>query len=105
MTLEKVLGVGAVKRWPYLVAKLFHMGVDVDGLACHLHHPMACNRQTGGHGFLLGAVLSRHCSGQWYLFGVCEGPGLGYSMECSPSENLRSYLNVLDIQCCRFPRT
>jgi hypothetical protein len=40
MTLEKVLGVSAVRRWLYLPAKPSHVGVDVDGLACPLHHPM-----------------------------------------------------------------
>jgi hypothetical protein len=40
--LEKVLGVGAVRRWLYLAAKPPHVGVDADGLSCSLHHPSAC---------------------------------------------------------------
>jgi hypothetical protein len=34
MTLEKVLGVGFVRHWLYLVVKPSHVGVDVDRLAC-----------------------------------------------------------------------
>jgi hypothetical protein len=40
--LEKVLGVGAVRRWLYLAAKPPHVGVDADGLSCSLHHPSTC---------------------------------------------------------------
>jgi hypothetical protein len=32
--------------WLYLAAKPSHVGVDVDGLACPLHCPTACSRQT-----------------------------------------------------------
>jgi hypothetical protein len=46
MMLEKVLGVGAVRRWFYLATKPSHVGVDVNGLACLLHCSMTCNRQT-----------------------------------------------------------
>jgi hypothetical protein len=31
--------------WLYMAAKPSHVGVDVDGLACPLHRPTACNRQ------------------------------------------------------------
>jgi hypothetical protein len=34
------------------------MGIDVDGLACPLHHPTGCTRQTRGQGLLSGATLS-----------------------------------------------
>jgi hypothetical protein len=34
--------------WLYLSAKPSHVGVDVDGLACLLHHPMAYNRHMRG---------------------------------------------------------
>jgi hypothetical protein len=47
----------------YLAAKPTHVGVDVDGLACPLHYPMACGQQTKGHGLLPDVVLSHHCSG------------------------------------------
>jgi hypothetical protein len=57
--LEKVPGDVTLRCWPYLVAKSFHAGVDVDELACPLHHPMAYNCQMRGRGFLLGVVLSR----------------------------------------------
>jgi hypothetical protein len=46
----------------YLAAKPAHVGVDVDGLACPLHRPMACGHKTRGHGLLPGAVLSCCCS-------------------------------------------
>jgi hypothetical protein len=49
--------------WLYLAAKPFHMGDDVDMLACPLHRPTVCNCQTRGQGLLLGVVLSYHCSG------------------------------------------
>jgi hypothetical protein len=65
-----------------LAAKPAHVGVDVDGLASPLHHPMACGCQTRGQGLLLGVVLSCHCSGRWRLFRGCEAPGLGYLVEC-----------------------
>jgi hypothetical protein len=42
----------------YLVAKPSHVGVDVDGLACSLHHPTACGWQTRGMCCLIGVVLS-----------------------------------------------
>jgi hypothetical protein len=57
--LEKVLGDVASWCWPYLVAKPSHVGVDVDGLAYHLHHHMAYSCLTRGQGFLSGAVWSR----------------------------------------------
>jgi hypothetical protein len=56
--LETVLGDGSSRSRHYLAAKPSHMGVDVDGLACPLQRPVAYNRQTRGHGFLLGAALS-----------------------------------------------
>jgi hypothetical protein len=46
--LEKISGDVALRCWPYLVAKSSHIEVNVDGLACLLHHPMAYNRQTRG---------------------------------------------------------
>jgi hypothetical protein len=42
----------------YLAAKSSHVGVDVDGLACPLQHPMAYSRQTRGQDFMSGAALS-----------------------------------------------
>jgi hypothetical protein len=52
----------------YLAAKPSHVGVDVDRLACPLHRPMACGRQTRGQGLLPGVILSRHCSGAMVPF-------------------------------------
>jgi hypothetical protein len=45
----------------YLVAKSFHVEANVDGLACSLHHPVACEWQTRRVCCLTGIVLSR-CS-------------------------------------------
>jgi hypothetical protein len=67
--------------WIYLDAKPSHMGVNVDGLACSLHHPMACSRQTRGQGLLPSTVLSRCCIGRWHLSRGCEAPGPIYLME------------------------
>jgi hypothetical protein len=41
----------------YLAAKPAHMGVDVEGLAYLLHHPIACDCQTRGQGLLPGIVF------------------------------------------------
>jgi hypothetical protein len=55
--------------WLYLATKPSHVGVDVDGIAFPLHLPMACNRQTRGHGLLSGDVFSCRCSGRWCISG------------------------------------
>jgi hypothetical protein len=60
----------------YLAAKPAHVGVDVDRLACPLHRPTACSRQTRGQGLLQGIVLSHHCSGWWHLSGDVKPSGL-----------------------------
>jgi hypothetical protein len=81
--LGTVLGDIALWHRFYLAAKPSHVGVDVDGLACPLHCPMACSRQTMGQSFLSGAALSHRAAVGNYAFqGGCEAPGLGYSMEC-----------------------
>jgi hypothetical protein len=46
----------------YLAAKLAHVRVDVDGLACPLHHPMVYDYQMRGQSFLSGAALSHHAT-------------------------------------------
>jgi hypothetical protein len=48
--LEKVLRVGAMRRWFYLTAKPPHVGVSVDGLAYPLHRPMTCSCQMREQG-------------------------------------------------------
>jgi hypothetical protein len=80
--LEKVLGVGAVRRWFYLTAKPPHVGVGVDGLACLLHRPTTCSYQMREHGLLSGVILSCRCSGRWCLPGDVKPLGRGYLMEC-----------------------
>jgi hypothetical protein len=35
------------------------MGIDVDGLACPLHRPTTCSRQTRGCDFISSVTLSR----------------------------------------------
>jgi hypothetical protein len=64
-----ILGVEVDDAWDgswrrcFVAAKPAHVEVDVDGLACPLHCPMAYGRQMRGQGLLPGAVLSRHWSG------------------------------------------
>jgi hypothetical protein len=80
--LEKVPGVGAVRRWLYLAAKTSHVGINVDGIACPLHRRMAYSRQTRGQGLLLAIVLSCHYSERWRLSGDVKPPKHRYLMEC-----------------------
>jgi hypothetical protein len=47
---------------PCLAAKSSHVGVSVDGLAYHLHWPMACSRQTRGRDFMSCTALSCHAA-------------------------------------------
>jgi hypothetical protein len=55
--LEKVLRVGTVKSWLYLVAKPAQVGVDIDGTSCPLHHPS-----------LVGVGLARRVCGSGRFF-------------------------------------
>jgi hypothetical protein len=81
--LEKVLGDIASWCWPYLVAKPSHVEVGVDGLACPLHHPMACNHQSRGQGFLSGIVWSYHAAvGGGALPGDMKPLGLDILLRC-----------------------
>jgi hypothetical protein len=70
--------------WVYLAAKPSHVGVDMDELACPLHHPTVCDRQTRGHSFLSGAAPSRHAvvDGGAFPGGRGQTPGFGYLMWC-----------------------
>jgi hypothetical protein len=58
----------------YLTAKPTHMMVDVDGLACPLQRPMACDRQTMGQGLLLGVSCLVVAVGWWHLSGGMRSP-------------------------------
>jgi hypothetical protein len=73
------------RRWftslLYLDAKSSHVGVDVDRLACPLHHPMAYNCQMRGHGLLPSVVLSHHYSRRWHLSRDVKPPMLGYLVD------------------------
>jgi hypothetical protein len=60
MMSETILRDVAAFRRLYLVAKPFHVGFDVDGLAYILDHHTVCNRQMRGQCFLSGVVLSHH---------------------------------------------
>jgi hypothetical protein len=81
--LEKVLGVGIVRRWFSLAAKPPHMGLGVDGLACLLHRPTTSSHETRGQGLLPGIVLSCRCSRQGRLSRDVKPPsGRGYLMDC-----------------------
>jgi hypothetical protein len=44
--LEKVLRVGVVRSWPYLVAKLSQVGVEVDWISCPLRRLTACGSRS-----------------------------------------------------------
>jgi hypothetical protein len=41
-----------------MVAKPSHVVVNVDGLACPLHHPTVCGRQMRGQSFMSDVDLS-----------------------------------------------
>jgi hypothetical protein len=45
--LEKVLGAGAVRSWPYLIAKSSQVGVNVDRISCPLYCPITCRFHPG----------------------------------------------------------
>jgi hypothetical protein len=69
----------------HLVAKLSHVGADVDGLACCLHCPVDCGCQAHVQCLLTGVVMSCHTTwGGAALVrlseGGCEAPGLSYLM-------------------------
>jgi hypothetical protein len=72
-----VLGVVATWHQLYLAAKPSHMGVDVEGLVCPLHHPMACDHQMRGQS-LLSDVASSHRAtvGGGAFLGGAKHPGL-----------------------------
>jgi hypothetical protein len=77
MVPEMVLRDIASRRWLYLAAKPSLVGVDMDGLACPLHHPTVCSCQTRGQSFLSGAALSRHAAmGGGAFLGDAKPPGL-----------------------------
>jgi hypothetical protein len=81
MMLGIVLGSIAWRHGFTLAVEYAHVGVSVDGLACPLHSPMACNHQMRGQGILPSTVLSHHCSGLWCLSGEREVPSLEYLVE------------------------
>jgi hypothetical protein len=65
---------GNFMAWLYLVAKPSHTGVDVDRLACPLHHPTVCSCQMRGQSLPPGIVLSLQKAVAY--FGGCEAlPG------------------------------
>jgi hypothetical protein len=45
--LKNVLRAGAVRSWPYLIAKSSQVGVNVDRISCPLHCPITCRFQSG----------------------------------------------------------
>jgi hypothetical protein len=76
------------------------VGVDVDRLACPLHHPTAYSCQMRGQGLLSGIILSRRCSRWWRLCGDVKPPGLGYLVESWPPRYL--CYQVLDGVYCFY---
>jgi hypothetical protein len=77
------LGDVASRRWLYLAAKLSHVGVDVDSLACPPAPSYGLRSSDEGSELpaRCGLVLSC-CSGRWHHSGGCKAPRLGYSVEC-----------------------
>jgi hypothetical protein len=65
---------GCFTAWHYLAGKLSHAGVDVDVLACRIHHPTAHSCQTRSQSLLAGAILSCRSNGWWCISGGCEAP-------------------------------
>jgi hypothetical protein len=65
----------------YLVAKPYHVGVDVDGLAYPLHRATVRSCQMRRQDLLAGVVLSCRCSGRWRLSGGVKLPRRRYLME------------------------
>jgi hypothetical protein len=100
--LKKVPRDHALRCWPCLVTKPSHVGVDVDGLACPLHHPTACSYQTREHGFLPGVVLS-HCAtvGSGALLGDTKPSSLDI---CEGADRLGTYVIKFHIECVAFTR-
>jgi hypothetical protein len=67
----------------YLATKHSQVGVNVDGLAYPLHHPMICGCQTRGHGFPSGAALSHRTAvggGTFPWGGGVKATRFGYLM-------------------------
>jgi hypothetical protein len=57
-----ILEVATTFSFTFLVAKPFHVGSDVDGLACFLHHPTVCGWQRWVQCFLIGATPFYHAT-------------------------------------------
>jgi hypothetical protein len=55
--LEKVLRVGVVRSYPYLIAKSSHVGVDANGTSYPLRHPTACGCWPDALSLWFGKVL------------------------------------------------
>jgi hypothetical protein len=65
----------------YMMAKPYHVGVDVDGLAYPLYRPTVRSHQTRGWGLLPSIVLSYHCHCRWCPSRDVKLPGPRYLME------------------------
>jgi hypothetical protein len=55
--LEKILGVGAMMSYPYLVAKPFQVGVDADGASYPRRRPTVCGCRPDALSLWFGKVL------------------------------------------------
>jgi hypothetical protein len=67
-----------------LAAKPSHVRVDVDRLAYHLHCPTTYSHKMRGHGFLLGAALSRRAAvggGAFLRDAKPSGLDIGWSVD------------------------
>jgi hypothetical protein len=69
-----------------LVAKTYHVGADVDEIACRLYYPTNCGWQAWVQSLLTGIVLSHRTAlvGATLvrLSGGCEAPGSNHLAWC-----------------------
>jgi hypothetical protein len=81
-----------------LVAKPSHMELDMDGLACSLHHHMVYSHQRGGQNFLACAALSCHAAVGGVVFPRdVKPPGMDilYSVDRLVTCKIESYMEKL----------
>jgi hypothetical protein len=103
MTLGQVPGDIASWHQLYLVAKPFHVGVNMDGLACPLHYPTFCSYQTREQGFQLGDVLSHQVAvGGGPFPGDPKPPGLDIRWSV---DRLGTCINELYMEYIVFTKT
>jgi hypothetical protein len=84
----------------YLAAKLSHVVVDVDRLACSLHRPTVYNCQRGGKCCQTGVVLPHHTAEGGSPFPGCvKPPGLDicHGVDRSGTCETKSYMEIMRV--------